>query len=112
MVSTGYRGHVYGDDPTSHQLVHYRSGYAQDQRGDERARIEMLESRLMGCEDSKVAMESRLDFIQADVSSTRNAMQELIAMIKRSASESRHPRGHTADAIETHQSSPHKPGTS
>ncbi|KAG0578404.1 hypothetical protein KC19_4G020200 [Ceratodon purpureus] len=36
-------------------------------------------------------------------------MQELIAMIKRSASESRHPRGHTADAIETHQSSPHKP---
>ena len=48
-------------------------------------RIERLESRLIRAEDSNLAMGSRLDFIQADVSSTRSAMQELIQMIKRSA---------------------------
>ena len=81
-------------------------------REEERARLELLESRLLGCEDSKVAMESRLDFIQADVSSTRNAMLELIAMIKKTSATSKEPRARQRHATTAEHISPPKSGNS
>lgn len=71
-------------------LAQYERNYFESQRELEaKARLQVLESRMINCEDSALAMGSRLDFIQADVSSTRTAMQELIAMIKRTASEAK-----------------------
>ena len=106
-----YNGHIQSKSNCDNSSAY---GYSNPGalRYEERARLELLESRLLGCEDSKIAMESRLDFIQADVSSTRNAMQELIAMIKKSSAASREPRPtlHPVDDIE--DISPQKSGKS
>ncbi|KAG0574306.1 hypothetical protein KC19_VG252700 [Ceratodon purpureus] len=52
-------------------LTQYEKNYFESQRELEaKARLQVLESRMINCEDSALAMGSRLDFIQADVSST------------------------------------------
>ena len=71
----------------------------------------MLEiEMLIRAEDSNMAMGSRLDFIQADVSSTRSAMQELIAMIKRTAAATREADNHLPRDQDMHIPSPDKSG--
>ncbi|KAG0573693.1 hypothetical protein KC19_VG201300 [Ceratodon purpureus] len=104
---TRYNGHIQTKS-NCNSVSPYGCSNLGALRDEERVRLELLESRLLGCEDSKIAMESRLDFIQADVSSTRIAMQELIAIIKKTAAASREPRATLHHVLEVEDIFPQK----
>ena len=104
-------GRRHNQDSIGNDLSDYELNmFHNDLQIHKRARIERLESRLIRAEDSNMAMGSRLDFIQADVSSTRSAMQELIAMIKRSTTASKEADTHVRERAQVHKISPEKSG--